>query len=374
DYLKQILEKIKNKSNIINKIIENYYKLTPAVEERIAQKDLEKIIKNELSNTGISLLFEYAIVDQNSKIIYCSDQYKNINPFKIFKTSLFPNDILNETYYLQIYFPNEKNYIFNSLGIMIFTSIALTILIIILFILTTYIIFKQKKLSEIKNDFINNMTHELKTPISTISLATQMLSDKNISPDIKKIDYISEIIDNESKRLSYHVEKVLQMAIFEKSKIELKIKKIDLHLLLDKVIKGFNIQIKNKKGVIIKKLSATKTMISADELHFSNIISNLIDNAIKYTEKEPEIIIITNNTQNGLEVIIQDNGIGIQKENINKIFDKFYRVPTGNLHNVKGFGLGLTYVKKMIELHNGAIKAESQPGKGSKFIINLPAD
>ena len=259
-----------------------------------------------------------------------------------------------------------------SLGVMGFSSVLLTLVIVLAFTLTIFIIFRQKKLSEIKNDFINNMTHELKTPISTISLASQMLGDSSIPETSKNIRHISGVISQESKRLGYQVEKVLQMAIFDKGKINLKLKKIDIHELIEGVINNFSIPVKAKNGLIIPSLHAENTMVEVDVVHFTNVLSNLIDNAIKYCASIPEIYIETQDDGNNLCIAVKDNGIGISKEDQKRIFEKFYRVSTGNLHNVKGFGLGLSYVKMIVEDHKGYIKLDSELNHGTTFRIYLP--
>ena len=252
------------------------------------------------------------------------------------------------------------------------SSIILTLVIILSFSLTIYIIFRQKRLSEIKNDFVSNMTHELKTPISTISLASQMLNDQTIPTESKNYDNISRIIKDESKRLGYQVEKVLQMAIFDHGKIKLKKKKTDINELVHNVITNFALQIENKNGAIEANLDAENAVLHADNVHFTNMISNLVDNAIKYSGDEPEIRVSTMNQKENLIIRVKDNGIGIKKEDQRRIFEKFYRVPTGNIHNVKGFGLGLSYVKKIAEEHNGSISLKSDPGMGTEFEISIP--
>jgi signal transduction histidine kinase len=231
---------------------------------------------------------------------------------------------------------------------------------------------KQKRLSDIKNDFVNNMTHELKTPISTISLASQMLQDKHIDFNRERIVSISNIIDEESKRLGYQVEKVLQAAIYDKGKIRLKLKEVDMNKLISKSMEHFSLQIKNTNGLVSLNLSEELKLIEADEFHFTNVIYNMIDNAIKYCKEVPVIKITSFNKSEGVVLVIEDEGIGISKEDQKRIFEKFYRVPTGNIHNIKGFGLGLNYVKKIIDAHKGVIKLSSELSKGTKFEIYLP--
>ena len=216
------------------------------------------------------------------------------------------------------------------------------------------------------------MTHELKTPISTISLASQMLNDNSIPNSMKNIEHLSRVIFDESKRLSYHVEKVLQAAIFEKGRISLKIRRMDIHELINNVVKSFIIQVKTRNGQIIKNLDATYSIVNVDEVHFTNVLLNLLDNAIKYSKGQPNITVSTRSKKGGIVIAVEDLGIGISKDQQRRIFERFYRVPTGNVHNVKGFGLGLSYVKKIVEEHNGRISIESELNVGTKFEIFIP--
>jgi two-component system phosphate regulon sensor histidine kinase PhoR len=245
-------------------------------------------------------------------------------------------------------------------------------MLIAIFTYTIMIILKQKKLSMIKNDFINNMTHELKTPISTISLASQMLHDNSISNSPKVTEHISSIILQESKRLSFQVEKVLQMAVFNEGRLKLKFKELHFHELIRNVIHNFELRVKSKEGKLDAELLAENDLIKGDEVHLTNVIFNLFDNAVKYSREKPEILIKTENKNGFLLISVRDNGIGIAKEHLDQIFERFFRVPTGNVHDVKGFGLGLSYVKKIVESHQGKIKAESVVNKGTKFVIYFP--
>jgi two-component system phosphate regulon sensor histidine kinase PhoR len=240
------------------------------------------------------------------------------------------------------------------------------------FAYTIMIIFKQKKLSQIKNDFINNMTHELKTPISTISLASQMLQDDTISNTPKTIAHISNVINQESKRLGYQVEKVLQMAIFNEGRLKLRFHLFDLNDLVRNVIMSFDIRIKNKNGILNTELQEMKEQVYGDEVHITNVVFNLLDNAVKYSNEIPEITVATVCSKESVVLSVADKGIGIPREHQDQIFERFFRVPTGNVHNVKGFGLGLSYVKKIVDAHNGKITVESTVSKGTKFSIYFP--
>lgn len=355
----------------LDKIISRMMISPHSINERINPEILNKTIQKSLLNNGIELNYEYAVIGDNLDVNMISENYSPDANNEYYSTELFPDDFFNSGY-LSLYFPNQKNFIFKSLGFMTISSIILTLVIILSFITTIYIIFRQKRLSEIKTDFINNMTHELKTPISTISLASQMINDKSIPAESKNMSNISRIIEDESKRLGYQVEKVLQMAIFDRGKIKLKLKLTDINDLILSVINNFTIQVDKLGGRITGVLSASDSQMKIDTVHFTNVISNLVDNAVKYSPEKPDIIVSTENRNGKLVIRVKDNGIGIKKEDQKRIFEKFYRVPTGNIHNVKGFGLGLSYVKKIIEEHQGTITLKSELNKGTEFEISLP--
>jgi two-component system phosphate regulon sensor histidine kinase PhoR len=359
---------------LINSIIDNMFRFSPRVEDRVNNQELKQILKNMFTERGIDLDFEYSVTKWNTITAFKSQNYKNDKDVEYYKVRLFPDDFYSESNYLMVYFPEKSRFIFKSLGFMAISSISLTIILFISFALAIYIIIKQKRLSEIRNDFVSNMTHELKTPISTISLASQMLGDKSIPDEAKNVSYLSGVISDESKKLGYHVEKVLQLAIFEKGKLELKFKTSDVHEIITNVINTFDIQIKHRSGSIVSNLKAANYSVCIDRVHMTNVFSNLIDNAIKYCNRNPEIIIESYNENGYLGVSIADNGIGMNKQDLRKIFEKFYRIPTGNIHTVKGFGLGLSYVKKIVEEHKGYIEVESKPFEGTIFRIFLPLD
>jgi two-component system, OmpR family, phosphate regulon sensor histidine kinase PhoR len=345
------------------------------IEKRVNKPELETLLAEEFKRSEIFYDFEYSVKSYNrgeEKVILSSDHYKS-NRGKEYQTLLFTNDLgAQKPNYLKVYFPKSRRHFLTSTGFMVVPTIVLVLLIIGIFTYTIGVILRQKKLSEVKNDFINNMTHELKTPISTISLASQMLRDNSVNNSAATIDRISNVIYDESNRLSMQVEKVLQMAVFSEGRLKMKFKDFDLHEVITSVVQNFELRVQNEKGHISYVSKAVNCTIYGDQVHVTNVLFNLLDNAVKYRKGTPEIEVTTENRKNFLVVSVKDNGIGISKEHHKEIFERFYRVPTGNVHDVKGFGLGLHYVSKIIEAHNGIIKVDSAPNKGTKFILYFP--
>ncbi|MBN2274053.1 MAG: HAMP domain-containing histidine kinase [Bacteroidales bacterium] len=365
-------ERILDKKVFLNRIISGMFFIAPSIEKRIRQNELEETMKIAFEQKGLDLAYEYAIVKWNNEPAFFSENYTEESENDYYRVQLFPDDIFNSSNYLSVYFPQKKNFLFRSFGFMIFSSVFLTLVIVMAFSFTILYVFREKKLTEIRNDFVNNMTHELKTPISTISLASQMLGDSSLPTNMKNIDQISRVISEESRRLGYQVEKVLQMAVFDKGQVKLRCKETDMHELIRNIAENYTLQVRSRGGVIETSLNADKFVLEVDSVHITNVLTNLIDNAMKYCSREPEVRISTRNVRQNLEITIRDNGIGISKQDQKRIFEKFYRVPTGNIHTVKGFGLGLSYVKKIIEEHKGSIDVDSQLYEGSTFIILLP--
>ncbi|MDZ7742506.1 MAG: HAMP domain-containing sensor histidine kinase [Bacteroidota bacterium] len=346
------------------------------VESRLDEHLLDSIIGIELHQKGINTDFEFAVYRPrfNSMMMQKTGKYPNELLKKGFATTLYPNDLLPDPHYLMIYFPNERGFLISQLWALLLISVILILMIIFSFVISINTIFRQKKLSVMKNDFINNMTHEFKTPISTISLACEALSDKDIQKSDDIYNYYINVISQENKRLGNMAEKVLQSAALDQRSLSLKKEWINIHEIIEDVISKIDIQIKSRKGQIIQDFHADTSVLYADRMHITNMIFNLLDNANKYTTGVPEIKISTYNLNSSIEIDVEDNGIGISKTDQEKIFDKLYRVPTGNIHNFKGFGLGLSYVKAIVDMHGGKIDLESEPKQGSVFKVILPIE
>ena len=355
--------------------------------ESIDIQKLQSYLKAELESKSIDLPYEYGVFSNREKAYIIengnytatigdttkSSNVAAMNPlYKAeYKISLFADDITNPGH-LNLYFPGKQRFLWSNVIWVLLSSVVFTGLILYCFSYTIYVIFHQKKISEMKTDFINNMTHEFKTPIATISLASDSILSPTILDNKEKITKFINIIKQENKRMLSQVEKVLQMAQIEKENIELKFNQLNIHDLITDAAVNAELKVQSKGGSISTRLEAKNPVIEGDATHLSSIINNLLDNAEKYTPQQPEIVIGTNDARGGLEFYVSDNGIGMSKDALKYIFEKFYRVHTGNLHDVKGFGLGLSYVKAMVDAHHGRVYVKSEPGKGSTFTIYLP--
>ncbi len=353
------------------RIMKDYISSERPIQERVTQEKMDVSLMQVFDERGISLPFEFGVYDSRGHLVISTSNFNKEDSYITYQKQLFPNDLHPKANYVSVYFPSRPKFIMESLGLVL-PTVFFTFIMIFLSILTMVVIVRQKNLDEIKNDFINNMTHELKTPISTISLASQMLKDGGVAKSESTLSHIAGIVFEESKRLGFLVEKVLQMAIFEKRTTKNEAKLIDINELVYNIAKSFRLKIESQNGKLIEKLEAKKSLIYADEMHFTNVIVNLLDNSLKYKKGAPIIHIKTWNREKGLVILVQDNGLGITKENLKRIFEKFYRVPTGNVHDVKGFGLGLAYVKKVLDDHGAHIKVESEINVGTKFEIFIP--
>lgn len=340
--------------------------------ERADSTMIKSFLTAELESYGLNVPFVYAVTTAKDAIVYASEGYVDSpNEGKYIQT-LFPNT--DSQLRLVVEFPTKNTYIFSSVRFII-PTLAFTLILLVIFLYTIILAFRQKKISEMKTDFVNNMTHELKTPISTISLAAQMLNDDSVRKSPTSLNHLSQVIMDESKRLRFQVEKVLQMSVLDNSGSGLKFTEVNANSIIQTVVNTFKIKVEKYGGELTMELNAEEAEIKVDEMHFTNIIYNLLDNAVKYMkeDEEPHLAISTADVDgHQLEIRISDNGIGIKREDLKKIFEKFYRVSTGNRHDVKGFGLGLAYVKKMVTIFGGNIIVDSELGKGSTFIITLP--
>jgi two-component system phosphate regulon sensor histidine kinase PhoR len=368
------IKKVKEKTEMVTIVLNELLSKERKLENRIDERQLKALLALSLQNQGIDIDFNYSVIDggEHKIVLTNSDKYHEEIVKSEFKTNLFTRDIIPANNYLAVYFPDQQSFLIGKIWISLASSIMLVLVIIAIFGYAIYTIMTQKKISEIKNDFINNMTHEFKTPISTVSLACEALQDDDVKKNTTFMKRYISIIEAENKRLGLQVEKVLQMATLEKKDFKLKLEKLDVHDVIDRALENVNLQIEKREGKISKQLSATRKEVLADEVHLTNIIYNLLDNANKYSRENPEITITTKNINEGIVVMISDKGIGMSKEVLNRIFEKFYREPTGNLHDVKGFGLGLTYVKTMLDAQGGSIGVKSDIAKGSTFEIYLP--
>lgn len=369
---KEASQWLNSRREFVDRVIGAMFYASPDIEDRISNSELESLIREVFTDSGIDLPFEYTVIRWNNDTAYHSPGYDPFAEAEYYRVQLFPNDVYAHANYLKLYFPTQDDFLFRSLGYLAFSSLLLTLAILISFAVTVFIMFRQKRLSEIRSDFISNMTHELKTPISTISLASQMLGDNSIPAEVKNTGQIAKIISEECRRLGSQVEKVLQTSVFDKGKLKLRIDEVNMHEVIAGVVDNFSIQVKSKGGKIGTLLQAEDFTLLADQVHITNVMSNLLDNAIKYCSKEPEIIVETANKMEFLMIAITDNGIGIARNDQKRIFEKFYRVPTGNIHTVKGFGLGLSYVKMVVEAHQGYIELDSDLYQGSTFKVFLP--
>lgn len=341
--------------------------------DRVDFRILDSNLHTELEAAGIHLTYHITVYDSDGNEVFRCADYSDEGAEYSYTQTLFRNDPSQKMGVMRIHFPEMDTYISSSIGMMI-PVLIFTIVLFVTFCFTVWLIVRQKRDTEMKNDFINNMTHEFKTPISSISLAAQMLGDKTITKSESLIDNLSNVIVNETKRLRFQVEKVLQMSLYERNNIRFNEKEIDANAIIDDVVNTFQLKVKQNGGELTAHLDAEDAAIYVDEMHFTNVIFNLMDNAVKYRREDvPLQLSVTTATQDkSLVITVQDNGIGIRHDDLRRIFDRFYRVHTGNKHDVKGFGLGLAYVKTMIDLMHGTIKAESDLKRGTKFIITLP--
>jgi two-component system phosphate regulon sensor histidine kinase PhoR len=361
-------------SNVFNRLVMEWNLVNIPVEQRVNADVLHEMIRQELEKKGIDLPFHFGVMKGGhaGRCVVRSDDFAEQMIPASFSTALFPNDITLRSDRLMVFFDDVRPYIVRSMWWMLVLSGILLLVFGGTFFTAVYVILKQKRLSEVKSDFINNMTHEFKTPIATISLALDSIRNPRVAGNEEKVRYYSDIISRENKRMNKQVESILQMSLLDRENLELNPQLLNVNELIAAVAEPFELQVNSRGGKLQLELEAENPFILADEVHFTNVLHNLLDNANKYSRESPQIVVSTRSEQGRLQLVVEDKGIGMSSETQRKIFEKFYRAQSGNVHDVKGFGLGLAYVKSIIQKHGGSIQVTSQPGAGSRFVITMP--
>jgi len=364
-------------SIVMSNLAEEYKKTDQPLKDRINTFWLDSLLRFELANKGIALPFSYEVSTTNNDSLIFSKAYDMVgqkpvfNVSETYRTPIFTQDVVNDPGRLQVYFPDKNSHIINTMTYMLSISGGLLLVLILCFGYTIFSILRQKKISEMKTDFINNMTHEFKTPVSTIMIASEALKDREIIADQARVARLANIIYEENERLGSHIERVLNIARIEKNDFKLDKKPVEVNELIMDVLDSMQLKLQKNNAQVDLHLDADYSVIEADELHFANVIYNLVDNAIKYSRENPELTIATLNKGNQLIIRVADKGIGMSRDQQAKIFEQFYRVPTGNLHDVKGFGLGLSYVNTIVKRLEGMISVRSEKEKGSEFELKF---
>ncbi len=368
------VNKVLKKKYLLQKLAVDLARRKSPLQQRLDFRQMDNFLADELRNRNITLPYEYGVYQEyTGNFIYSSAGENNAELERsIYQAQLFPNDFFLEPNYIKLHFPGQNMFILHKISAILGSSLVFIAIIIFTFLWMMRSFLEQKKLSEMKTDFINNMTHEFKTPITTIALASEALRDTQVQKNETRLNRLAGVIQEENKRLEGQVERVLQIARLQTGEIKLNKQAVNIHHIIEKAIEQVSLIVEEKQGQISCSLNAEKAIVEADNVHLTNIIYNLLDNATKYAMDKPSIIIQSYNSGPRIVIEITDNGIGMSQEEQKRIFEQFYRVPTGNIHNVKGFGLGLSYVKTMLQAHNGSIQVKSAPGKGSTFTFTLP--
>jgi two-component system phosphate regulon sensor histidine kinase PhoR len=373
--VQQFLDSVQEtKKNVLQDLAQEFGSAKMPLNKRIQSNIVNQLLRKELQNKGITGSFTYQIQQGNAKnkLGTALETAEHLHTGEVYKTQLFPKEMIKESGWLLLSFPNKSNYILANMAWIMALSGGLLVILLGSFGYTLQLILKQKKVSEMKTDFINNMTHEFKTPVATIMIASEALKDEELSGGRAQVERLANIIYDENIRLGNHIERVLHLAKVDKEDFRLENRAVELNTLIAAVADSMSLQLEKQKATIQLDLEAKNDVVFADELHLSNVIFNLIDNALKYCDGEAKIEISTQNLGKHVVCIVKDNGLGMSKDQIDKIFDQFYRIPTGNVHNVKGFGLGLSYVNTIVRLLKGQIKVKSEKYKGSTFEISIP--
>lgn len=377
-YDKKMKELLTRKAQYVNEMVVKLYRnnLARPIQRRVQLDVVDSLINVSLNMRGVDAAYRYTVVNKNDNPIKYRHQRHPLNYSNNIKKAdhkhlLFPNDFVKDKYYVKVKFPERKKYIIGSMWSILITSGVIILAVVALFYFTLILFYRQKHLSQIKSNFIGNMTHELKTPISTISLACEALVDPDVPKNPETTDSFVDTIQKENKRLGVLVENVLQTSLLDRGSFKIEKQLTNLNEIIQRAVSASKIQVENRGGEILLNLTEEDDTFNGDRIHLTNVIHNLLDNANKYSKDSPKVEITTLRKKNTFVIKVKDNGIGMKKEHLNKIFDRLYRIPTGNVHDVKGFGLGLSYVKSIVTKHGGTIQAKSEQGKGTEFIIKF---
>jgi len=367
-------EENKKKEDVFKDLYQEYREVDVPLNKRVHPQTLDSMLRAELRNLLILSDYEYKVTsaERDSLIFTRASNQTKFLPYNSYETPLFPKDMIRDSGMLTITFPDKNSIILSNMTAMLGLSGGLLLILIFSFGYTIHSILMQKKISEMKTDFINNMTHEFKTPVATIMIASEALKDPELTSDKSRIERLANIIYDENVRLGSHIERVLNIAKIEKGDLKLEHRDVDMNDLLSAIVDSMSLQLQKRNASIELDLRAKYSTITGDELHLSNVIFNLLDNANKYSPENPQIKISTFISGKNLNIQVADKGIGMSRDQLSKIFDQFYRIPTGNLHDVKGFGLGLSYVNNIVKRLNGTIRVKSEKDVGSEFEISLP--
>ncbi len=366
--------KLKRMDAVFNQLVQHSFNRKMGLRNRMDQKTLDSILDFELRSKGIDIPYRYVVVE-NDRNVMGDHEFRRASVLPkselVHQAALFPNDLFGHST-LMVFFSGKTNYLLRSMWLTFLVSLVFTAAIIFTFARTLSYTLQQKRISDIKTDFINNMTHEFKTPIATINLAIDALRNPKVINDPGRIEHYSKVIKQENNRMNLQVESVLRMALMDKKELELNFEPVIISDLLDECISHIQLSLESKNGRLERSFHDNETELSVDPNHFSNCVINILDNAVKYSIQAPSIKVVTELTRSNLIIIISDKGVGMSKDEQKHIFDRFFRVSSGDIHNIKGHGLGLSYARGIIEAHGGRIDVESEKGKGSKFYIYLP--
>lgn len=372
-FYKQLEEQTRKMQDVFKQMAMEYRLHFDSIRQTVPYAELDTMLDRELNQRGIEVDYAYAVLDESKgELLYESAGFQPEEKQQAYRTNVFPSDLIRKDLFLLLQIPRKKVLILQSISYLLLGSLIFTAVIIITFGIALHTLLRQKKLSDIKSDFINNMTHEFKTPIATISLAADSIANPRTLADREKIMNFIRVIKSENKRMNSQVERVLQMSLLDRKDFELDLQLLHLHPLLDQVVNNTRVQLEKNGGAITYEPVSVRDLSWVDEEHFLNVLYNLIDNAIKYSSGTPEITIRTQTKGDRICISVADRGMGIRREDQKRIFDKFYRVGSGNIHNVKGFGLGLSYVATMVKHFGGEIRVDSEYGKGTRFDVELP--